>query len=96
MRSPPRITPEPRAAFSVKAIQGYLARTKLPSLLKTAVGAYAWSYCRVLWGGGFLSARYPCSQIQVFIFYELRGISGISLPKCLISSGRVCIIKTQA
>ena len=40
--------------------QGYLAHKKPPPPPRTAIGASAWSYCRVLRGGGFLYARYPC------------------------------------
>jgi len=35
--------------------------TLVPFPPSTTIGAQAWSYCRVLRGGGFLWARYPCT-----------------------------------
>ena len=35
------------------AVKGYLAHKKLPPLHRTAIGAYAYAYCRVLGGGVF-------------------------------------------
>jgi hypothetical protein len=42
------------------ALWGYLTHEKPHPPPRTAIGAPAWSYCRDLRGGGFLSVRYPC------------------------------------
>ena len=32
-----------------------------PPPCRTAIGPYAYAFCEVIRGGGFLQARYPCS-----------------------------------
>ena len=39
---------------SVTSVQGHLAHKKPPPPPRTALRAWAWSYCRVLRSGGFL------------------------------------------
>jgi len=46
----------------LEPVQGYLAHQKQPPPPRTAIGLQAYSYCRVLGGGVFLSARYPCGR----------------------------------
>ena len=45
----------PRAQASGRVVQGYLAHKKPPPPPSTTIGAWAWAYCRVLRGGGFIS-----------------------------------------
>ena len=49
-----------RGTSTIKNIQGYLAHKKLPPPSRNTIGRLAYSYCRVLGGDCFLSARYPC------------------------------------
>ena len=41
-------------------IQGYLAYKKPHTPQRTAIGPWAYAYCKVLGGGVVLWARYPC------------------------------------
>ena len=50
-----RPSPEARCSCHQAGLQGYLAHEKPTPPPMTATGAHAWSYCRVLQGGGFIS-----------------------------------------
>ena len=43
-----------REGGRARGTEGYLAHKKPPPPHRTAIGAQAWSHCRVLRGGGFL------------------------------------------
>ena len=66
-----RVLP-PRALTGVPRSQ---ENAPVPS---TATGSQAWSYCRVLRGGSFLCARYPCTvQVSESRAERMLGAQGI-------------------